>query len=60
MKVIMKMAEENMYPLTLVHVHEHIYNSLKLVRERNRKGEIKVYAYQLSKLFGRKGLRFVP
>lgn len=55
----MKVAEENMYPLTLVHVHEHIYNSLKLVRERNRKGEIKVYAYQLSKLFSMKRLGFI-
>lgn len=56
MKVIMKMAEENMYSLTLVHMHEHIYNSLKLVREAIRKGKIKVYPYQSSKLFSMRGL----
>lgn len=54
MKVIMKMAEENMHSLTLVHMHEHIFNSLKLVTEGIRKGKIKVY--QASKIFGVKAL----
>lgn len=33
MKVTMKMAEENIYYLTPAHMHEHVYNSSKLVRE---------------------------
>lgn len=52
----MKMAEENMHSLTLVQMHDHIYDLLKLVTEGIRKGKIKVYPYQLSKLFGMKGL----
>lgn len=48
------------YALTLGHMCEHIYNSLKLVKEGIRKGKIKVYPYQSCKLFGMKVLGLVP